>query len=138
MEEVMLTPYLNFQGNTEEALKFYRSVFGGELELSRFGDFPNAPAGFEDKIMHGTLKGDDISFMASEGMPGGTIVVGDNVNMSLSGVNEEKLANIFNSLAEGGNVIMPLAKQMWGDKFGMLIDKFGIHWLVNITAKKDS
>ena len=133
----MLTPYLNLQGTCEEAMNFYKGVFGGTLEISHFGDFPNAPEGYENKVMHSTLKSDDLMFMASDGMPGGTVTVGDSVNMSLASEDEDKLTNFFNSLAEGGKITVPLAKQMWGDTFGMLTDKYGVHWLVNITAKKD-
>ena len=134
----MLSPYLNFQGNCEEAMNFYKSVFGGELEISRFGDFPNCPEGFADKVMHCALKTPDVTFMASDGMPGGTVTFGDSVNMSLAHTDEEKLTKFFKGLSAGGTVAVPLAKQMWGDTFGMFTDKFGIHWLVNIVAKKDT
>lgn len=136
MAQIVLQPYLNFQGNCEEAMNFYKSVFGGDLEISRFGDFPNAPKGYENGVMHSTLKTSVITFMASDGMPGRDVVFGDSVNMSLAGDDAESLTKFFNGLAEGGMITVPLAMQMWGDTFGMLTDKFKINWLVNISAAK--
>jgi PhnB protein len=132
----MLTPYLNFQGNTREAMEFYHHVFGGDLKLSTFGEFPNpnTPEDYKDKIMHAVLTTDDLMLMASEGMPGGHVTFGDNISLSLAGSDSEKLTGYFNKLAEGGKITMPLAKQAWGDTFGMLTDKFGVHWMVNISS----
>ena len=134
---IKLNPYINFSGNTQEAMEFYKSVFGGELTLSKFSEFPQmeVPEGYEDKIMHAQLVSGDITIMASEGKPGGEVVKGDNFSLSLSGDDEEELTKLFEALGEGGQVTMPLEKQMWGDTFGMIIDKFGISWMVNIAAK---
>ncbi|HVQ44470.1 MAG TPA: VOC family protein [Candidatus Saccharimonadia bacterium] len=132
---VKLNPYLTFNGNTKEVMEFYHTVFGGKLDLSTFGDFPNPPEGYADKIMHAALTSDDLTIMASEGMPGGTVNFGDNVSLSLSGDDHEKLTGYFKALSEDGHVTMPLEKQMWGDVFGMLKDKYGINWLVNIDSK---
>jgi PhnB protein len=131
---VKLNPYLTFQDNCKEAMEFYKSVFGGELKLSTFGEFPNPPEGHEDNIMHAVLESDDITLMASDGMPGGKVNVGDNVSLSLSGDDTDKLTKYFNDLADGGKITMPLDKQMWGDTFGMFTDKFGLHWMVNIAG----
>lgn len=132
---IKLNPYLNFSGNTQEAMEFYHSVLGGDLTLSKFSDFPQmeVPEGYEDKIMHATLTNGGITIMASEGKPGGEVVIGDNFSMSLSGDDEAKLTEIFGKLAEGGQITMPLEKQVWGDTFGMVQDKFGISWMVNIN-----
>lgn len=134
----MLTPYLNFQGNTREAMEFYHSVFGGDLKLSTFGEFnmPNTAENYKDKIMHAVLQTPDLMIMASEGMPERNVNFGDNVSLSLAGEDSEKLTGYFNKLADGGKVTMPLEKQMWGDTFGMLTDKFGVHWMVNISSGK--
>ncbi len=135
MSKVMLNPYLNFNGNTAEAMEFYHSVFGGKLEMQKFSDAKGmeVPAGYEDKILHSKLESDEVVLMASEGKPDTDVVFGDNISMSLMGSDHDKLAEIFNALAEGGEVTMPLALQFWGDTFGELTDKFGIHWMVNIT-----
>jgi PhnB protein len=131
-----LNPYLTFNGNAAEAMKFYHSVLGGELKMQTFGEANMAqdPA-MKDKIVHATLKSGAITLMASDGMPDRKMVFGDSVNMSMSGDNHAWLSEVFNKLSHGGKVDMPLAKQFWGDTFGMLTDRFGIHWMVNITAQ---
>ena len=135
---IKLNPYLTFSGNTREAMEYYKSVLGGELTMSTFGEFPSTdlPDGYEDKIMHAQLESGSMTLMASEGQPGGEVHPGDNFSLSLSGDDETELSRIFNDLAEGGQVVMPLEKQMWGDVFGMVLDKFGISWMVNITQPK--
>lgn len=134
--KTILTPYLNFSGNTAEAMKFYHSVLGGELKMQTFGESGMAKTP-EDKgrIIHATLKNDLVMFMASDTMPGQEAKFGDNIHMSLSGSDSAKLTELFDKLAKGGKVDMPLAKQFWGDTFGMLTDKFGVHWMINISAK---
>jgi PhnB protein len=139
MSNAKIEPYLHFGGNCEEVMNFYKSIFGGELEISRFSDFAGpdqAPQDTPEGVMHSTLKSDNLSFMASDGMPEMTQVVGDNISMSISGDDEAQLTGFFDGLDEGGTVTMPLAKQMWGDTFGMLTDKYGIHWMINIAASK--
>jgi PhnB protein len=130
-----LTPYLNFNGQTGEAMKFYQSVLGGELKMQTFGE-TGMPCADEDKnkIMHADLKNDALSFMASDGNKEHVVTMGDNINMSIVGNEEALLTKHFNALAEGGKVDMPLAKQFWGDIFGMCTDKFGVHWMVNIMS----
>lgn len=121
-------------------MNFYKDIFGGTLQISRFGDFssPEMPVAdeYKNQVMHATLTGDAITFMASDGMPGRPVTFGDSVNMSLAGQDEAQLTGYFNGLSEGGTVTTPLDKQVWGDTFGMVTDKFGIHWLVNISAQK--
>lgn len=135
MSQIKLNPYLNFDGNTREALEFYKHVFGGELKISTFSDIPGMPVpeGYADKVMHGVLEAADVTIMASEGRPGEKVKVGDNVNLSLSGDDNDKLTGYFKGLSEGGQVTMPMALQAWGDVFGMCTDKYGINWLVNIS-----
>lgn len=132
-----LVPYLNFDGQTAEAMKFYQSMLGGELTMQTF-----AEAGMADKpeiaerVMHADLKNEAVSFMASDTHPDHSqpLAMGNNVHLSMVGSEEAKLTQYFNKLAEGGTIDMPLEKQFWGDVFGMLTDKFGIHWMVNISA----
>jgi PhnB protein len=131
-----LTPYLNFDGNTAEAMKFYQSILGGELTMQTFGEANMAKTpGERDRILHADLKNDMLSLMASDGQPDHPVKFGNNIHMSISGADENKLTEFFNKLAQGGKVDMPLAKQFWGDTFGMLTDKFGVHWMVNITSQ---
>jgi PhnB protein len=131
----ILTPYLNFNGQTGEAMKFYQSVLGGELKMQTFAEsgMPTAPED-KDKVIHADLKNDSLSFMASDGGPDHPVMMGNNVHMSIAGTDETLLTKYFNGLAEGGKVDMPLAKQFWGDIYGQLTDKFGVHWMVNISA----
>jgi len=137
MTQLMLNPYLIFNGNTKEAMQFYHKVLGGELSLQTFSEAPGMPVppGYEDKIIHARLDADGIVIMASEGQPGRKVDFGDNVNLSLNGSDEPRLTRVFNELSEGGKVTMALAKQFWGDTYGQFTDKFGVHWQVNITKE---
>ena len=132
----MLTPYLSFNGNDAEAMRFYQSVIGGELKMETFEDakVPHGP-GEKDRIIHATLRYGDFLLMAADGRIEMKVVFGDNINLSITGPDAEKLRGIFNDLAKGGKVTMPLAKQFWGDTFGMLADKFGVHWMISISAQ---
>lgn len=131
-----LNPYLTFDGNAAEAMKFYHSIIGGELSMQTFGE-ANMAEKPEDKnrIVHATLKNAALSFMASDSQPGTPVKMGDNFSMSISGEDAAWLTDVFNKLSKGGNVDMPLAKQFWGDTFGMVRDKFGVRWMVNINSQ---
>jgi len=120
-------------GKTGEAMKFYHSVFGGELKMQTFAE-SGMPTTDEtkDNIIHAELKTDELTFMASDGDATHPVKMGDNIHMSLMGEDAAKLTDYFNQLAEGGKVDMPLAKQFWGDTYGQLTDKFGVHWMVHI------
>jgi PhnB protein len=137
---VTLNPYIHFDGNAEEVLHFYGSVFGAEPVISRYGDSPEAmehtPAEFKDLVMHGDIQTDDVRLMVSDSGPMGTPVAGSNFSVSLSGTvaDEAKLTEFFNKLSDGGKVTVPLSKAPWGDTFGMCEDKYGIGWMVNVTA----
>jgi PhnB protein len=131
-----LSPYLNFNGNAAEAMRFYQSVLGGELYIQSFGDAGMAQSEAEKNLtLHAALTGDRVNLYASDGRPDMQVNFGNNVHLSLQGDDAAGLTNTFNSLAAGGHVDMPLAKQFWGDTFGMLTDKFGMHWMVNITGR---
>jgi PhnB protein len=138
--------YLNFAGNTEEAFKFYKSVFGGEFRsLMRFKDMPipgeNIPKSDEDKLMHIALPlGKDDVLMASDVLPslGHKLVQGNNVSISIFPDSKEEADRIFNSLSAGGKIEMPIANQPWGDYYGGLTDKFGVKWMVDFVYPKTS
>ncbi len=133
----VLTPYLNFNGQTKQAMEFYQSVLGGELKMQTFAEsgMPTSPEE-KDKIMHADLKNDTLSFMASDGNAEHPVHMGDNIHMCIAGTDEAMITKYFNGLAEGGGKVdMPLAKQFWGDTYGQLTDKFGVHWMVNIGAE---
>jgi PhnB protein len=133
-----LNPYLNFRDNARAAMEFYRTVFGGKLQVSSFKDYHASQDPSEDNlVMHSVLEAENgITFMASDTPNRMEFRPGTNMSMSLSGDNEAELTGYFEKLADGGMVTMPLQKAMWGDSFGMCADKFGVNWLVNITAQK--
>jgi PhnB protein len=132
----VLNPYLSFRDNAREALTFYQEVFGGELALNTFGEFGDKDAPEANLIMHGSLTSpDDIQLMGADTPPGMDFTPPAGITVSLSG-DDDKLRGWFEKLAEGGTVSMPLEKQMWGDEFGMVTDRFGTPWMVNITAEQ--
>ncbi|MGW4110464.1 VOC family protein [Actinosynnema sp. NPDC004786] len=130
-----LNPYISFAGNAREAMEFYESVFGGTLVVNTFGEFGQADAPEAEKIMHAQLETPSgYTLMASDTPPGMPHNPGDNVTISLSGDDGEELRRYFEQLSEGGNVTVPLEKQVWGDEFGACQDRFGISWMVNISG----
>ena len=135
--QTQLHPYLNFRDNTREAMEFYRSVFGGQLTFNTFQEFhASQDPAEDDKIMHSMLQADNgVTFMAADTPKRMEYKPGTNFNMSLSGDSdsEKELRGYFQKLSTGGQVTMPLQKAIWGDTFGMLRDKFGVTWLVNIS-----
>ncbi|HSX31414.1 MAG TPA: VOC family protein [Candidatus Saccharimonadales bacterium] len=135
---VVLNPYLHFNGNAKEALEFYKSIFGGKLSISHYSDFPGMPEAdkYKDQVMHGALEAGSLQLMASDSGPMGEGTIGDNFSLSLSGDDEPTLRKHFEALSAGGTVTQPLATQVWGDTFGMLKDKFGMTWFVNIAKPK--
>jgi PhnB protein len=132
-----INPYLNFGGNCEAAFTFYKSVFGGELTtLMRFKDAPpegNPSPDEGEQIMHVALPiGHGTTLMGSDRPAAmGPVTNGNNAHMSIQTDNEEEATRVFNGLAAGGQVVMPLQQTFWGATFGMLTDKFGVQWMVN-------
>jgi PhnB protein len=139
-----INPYLNFQGNTEEAFNFYKSVFGGEfLAVQRFGDVPETaqvPEQDKDKIMHIALPiGKQTMLMGTDVLEsmGQRLIEGNNYNLAIQAESEEEANHFFKGLSEGGKIIMPMEKAFWGDYFGMFTDRFGINWMVSFTFNPD-
>lgn len=133
-----INPYLNFQGNTEEAFNFYKSVFGSEfVMLQRFSDTPHGaalPEHERNKIMHVALPiGQNLILMGTDGLEsmGQKVSPGNNFSLAIGPSSEAEAEDIFKKLSEGGQVTMPLEKTFWNAYFGMLKDKFGIQWMVN-------
>jgi PhnB protein len=130
-----LNPYISFSDNARQAMEFYKDVFGGTLALNTFGDYGPKDAPEADKIMHGMLETPSgFTIMGADTPPGMELNRGDNMAVSLSGDDADDLRGYWGKLADGGTVTVPLEKQMWGDEFGMCIDKFGVGWMVNIAA----
>jgi PhnB protein len=123
-------PYLFFNGRCEEALEFYRSALGAEVEmLSRFKDAPEpgTQPGMENKVMHASFRIGETVLMASDGRCDGQPRF-DGFSLSIVVPDEDKAESLFNALADGGKVTMPLEKTFWAPKFGMLEDRFGVGW----------
>jgi len=134
-----LNPYLSFRDNARAAMEFYQTVFGGKLTMSTFKEFHASQDPSEDnKIMHSILEAENgITFMASDTPSNMEYHPGTNMSMSLSGDNVAELTAYYEKLSAGGTIGMPLEKAPWGDTFGMLTDKFGVSWLVNISSPKE-
>jgi PhnB protein len=135
-----INPYLNFNGNTEEAFNFYKSVFGGEFAaVMRFGEtkgcdqMPISEAD-KDKIMHIALPiGNGNILMATDTLEsmGQKLTAGENFSISVSADSKDEADKLFGGLSEGGTVDMPMADAFWGSYFGMAKDKFGVRWMVS-------
>jgi PhnB protein len=129
----ILNPYVSFDGNAREAMEFYQSVLGGELKVMTFGE-SGMPGPGSDKVMHASLNSEaGYTIMASDMPPGMEHKPGQNISISISGSDAERLRGYWEGLGDGAQVTMPLEKQMWGDEFGALVDRFGINWMVDIT-----
>jgi PhnB protein len=131
---VQINPYLNFDGNCEEAFNFYQKVFGGDVTINRFSEMPGDQPGPEaDKVMHAELPlGDGQKLFGSDRLSFmGATTLGDNVQISISPVSSEEGSRLFAGLADGGEITQPYEKAFWGAEFGMCVDRFGVRWLVN-------
>jgi PhnB protein len=132
-----LNPYIQFQDNARQALEFYKDVFGGDLNVNTFADFGQPDSPDADKIMHGQLEtSSGYTLMASDTPAGMERSSGTNITVSLSGDDADELRGYWDKLSAGGTVTMPLEKQMWGDEFGMCVDRFGVPWMVNIGQQQ--
>lgn len=136
--------YLTFNGTTEEAFNFYKSVFGGEFTyIGKFKDMPadeNCPSPSEEegnRIMHVSLPiSKETVLMASDSTSfSGDVIFGTNFSVSINTESKEEADTLFNGLSSGGKVIMPMEKTFWGAYFGMFTDKFGINWMVNFDEQ---
>jgi PhnB protein len=133
-----LNPYLSFKNTARQAMEFYKSIFGGELTMMTFGDggMPADPVD-KDKIMHGQLVAPNgFWLMGADTPPGMEFRPGTTMTVSLSGDDEAELRGYWDKLAKDATIGVPLAKAPWGDTFGMLTDKFGTPWMVNISARQ--
>ncbi|TDH25517.1 VOC family protein [Segetibacter sp. 3557_3] len=134
---MQLTPYIHFAGNAREALDFYAGALGGEvLDVQQYGDSPvPADEDYKDKIMHARLSFDNNLIMISDVFKGQPVSTEGNVHLSLDVDDQDKIDALFSKLAEGGAIMMPLENTFWGARFGMLKDKFGVHWMLNHQLK---
>ncbi len=135
-----MNPYLNFNGNTEDAFNFYKSIFGGEFTaLQRFGDAPNIPSHLKEKIMHISLPiGNGNILMGTDACEemGFKLTQGNNFFILIDADTREQADKFFNALAEGGKVEAPLQDMFWGAYWGSLRDKFGTQWMLNYAKQQ--
>lgn len=138
-QRTIVQPYLFFNGNCAEAVEFYCKALGAEVEMTmRFKDSPEPPPpgmmpeNWEDKIMHTSFRVGGSTIMASDGC-GGESAGFKGFSLSLAVATEAEAERFFNALAEGGKITMPLSKTFWSPRFGMLEDRFGIGWMVNVV-----
>nr|WP_295928706.1 VOC family protein [uncultured Dyadobacter sp.] len=137
-----INPYLNFDGNAEEAFIFYKSVFGGEFQgVHKMEGAPgteNLPENEKNRIMHISLPiGNGDLLMASDIMPsmGQTLNLGNNNYISVFADSREQADHLFNGLSAGGTIEMPLEDAFWGDYFGAFEDKYGVRWMINYPSQ---
>ena len=134
-----VNPYLIFNGDCEAAFNLYKAAFGGEFPyIGKFGDMPPAdgqpelPESDKDKIMHVSLPIGATTLMGSDSNSmSGDVKIGENVSISIATESRDEADNLFNILSADGVVKMPMQNTFWNAYFGMLIDKFGIHWMIN-------
>ncbi len=136
----VVQPYLFFNGRCEEAIQFYRSALGAEVDMvMRYSDSPEppppgmVPEGWENKIMHASFRVADHGIMASDGCEEGTGFSG--FSLSISVKEKDEADRFFNALADGGQVTMPLGETFWSPRFGMLTDRFGLGWMIGVHAE---
>ena len=137
-----LHPYLFFTGNCEEALNFYKGIFGGQIagimrwsEMPKDADGPPVTPETANRVMHARFESPSVSFMAADASPGKTYGEGP-ISLSLGTTDPAEAQRVFDSLSAGGKVEMPLADMFWGAKFGMFTDKFGIDWMINCQLEQ--
>ena len=138
----VIQPYLFFNGQCEEAVEFYRTALGAEVEMMmRFKESPEppkpgmVPPGFENKIMHTSFRVGGTTVMASDGNSAEKANF-DGFSLAISVANEAEADRVFGALSNGGKVQMPLNKTFWSPRFGMVTDRFGIGWMVSVPGQQ--
>ncbi|HZR20391.1 MAG TPA: VOC family protein [Verrucomicrobiae bacterium] len=136
----VIQPYLFFNGSCEEAIEFYRKAVGAEVQMMmRFKESPEppppgrVPPGFENKIMHASVRIGQTTIMASDGCANEKPKF-EGFSLAISVPTEAEADRVFAALSAGGKVEMPLAKTFWSPRFGMLEDRFGIGWMVSVDS----
>ena len=138
---MQVVPYLIFQGNAEEAMKFYEEAFNArEVTIDRYDsmppskDMPPIPDTYKDKILHGSMKIDDELFYFSDAFPDAEIDTGSNLEINLNIEDEDQLRSIFEKLSKGGEITMPLDITFWGSLFGSITDQYGFRWMLGMQV----
>jgi Uncharacterized protein conserved in bacteria len=132
-----LVSYLNFDGQTREAMTFYAKCLDAQLETSTFKDMGmDSPPGAEDRVIHARLSKGSMVLMASDSMPGQQVFQGNNFWVMVDCDNGEEVDRLFKAFGEGGKVVMEVQDTFWNARFGMLKDRFGTGWMFNADMPK--
>ena len=143
----LINVYLTFNGNCEEAFNFYKSIFGGDFAyVGKFKDMPpqdgkNVTGKDGEKLMHISLPiSKETMLMGSDSLEsyGGKVTAGNNFSISITTDGKDNADKFFKSLSAGGNAVMPMNQTFWGSYFGMLVDKFGINWMISFDQNQQS
>jgi PhnB protein len=141
-DERTIEPYLFFNGRCEEAIGFYRKALGAEVEMMmRYKESPEppppgmVPPGFEDKIMHSSFRIGQTTVMASDGCSADKASF-EGFSLGLHVSSEAEADRVFDALTDGGKIKMPLTKTFWSPRFGMLEDRFGVGWMINVAPSE--
>lgn len=133
-----IQPYLHFDDNCREAMQFYQNLFGGNLEIMTIAESPakeQFPEDLHNQVMHATLSNRDFKLMASDMCGQGKMQRGNGIQLSLNCSSEDEIKRLYGLLSEGGQVEQELAPQFWGSLFAMLVDKFGIKWMLSLEGQ---
>lgn len=132
----VMNPYISFRSGAEEALEYYRLVFGGQLEIKRFSEIDMGQGPDEgNKVLHGALTTESgLTLMCADTPDSMELDAGGNISISLSGEDLAELRGYWDGLSDGGTITAPFATAPWGDSFGMCIDRHGVNWMVNVSA----
>jgi PhnB protein len=126
-----IAPYLFFDGNARQVMEFYAQCLDGPLLVTTFGEGACDVEAAKDRVMHARLTKGSSVLMASDTMPGMPFQTGNNFAVSLDCQSMNEIQSFFTALSAGGSVTLPLNDMPWGAHFGMLIDRFGIHWMLS-------
>ena len=130
-----VSPYIAFRGNCREAIEFYKSSLEAEVIFSHtYGDSPMSDMGPADNIMHCTIKVGNSQIMMCDDLRPNIDTASGNISLAIGLNDPGKAKQLFENLAKGGTVVMPLEKTFWAEAFGMVTDKFGVKWMVNSEA----
>lgn len=131
-----LNPYVTLAGNCEEAVMFWADALGATHHIIRMSENPMPmPDEARNLVMHATIRTDDLTLMASDAMLGQPAPSGSAISISLNFTDKDQQTRVWDRLAAGGHVVMPLGDQFWG-RFGMLRDRFGVQWMLNHEAAR--
>lgn len=138
----IVQPYLFFNGCCEEAVTFYQTALGAQVEmLLRYKESPEppppdkVPPGYGEKILHTSFRIGSTTLMASDGCEEDAPISG--FSLSVTVATEAEADRAFAALAEGGQIIMPLGRTFWSPRFGMVTDRFGVGWMISVPSPED-